>query len=80
MKLMKTVLKYGAVFGAGAIGGIAMYVYGAILNHDEPFLSTDEVLIVKRGDDSIHKIYKVVAHTGVAEVGDTSLGTIERII
>lgn len=76
MKLMKTALKYGTVFGAGMFSGIVLYAIGAIRNHDEPFLSTDEVLILNGDTD---KQYKIVAHTGVPEIGDTSLGTIERV-
>lgn len=76
MKLMKTVLKYGAVFGAGALGALAAFSYGAVINHEEPCLPDDEVLILNNDGD---KKYKVVAMTSVPKVGDASIATIERI-
>lgn len=75
MKLMKTVLKYGAVFGAGAFCAGFMFAYGAVINHEEPNLPEDEVLILN-GDSG--KQYKVVAVTGVDD-GNLSLATINRI-
>ena len=76
MKLMKTVLKYGAVFGAGALGALTAFSYGAIINHEEPYTPDNEVLILNNDGN---KKYKVVAMISVPKVGDTSIATVERI-
>lgn len=75
MKLMKTVLKYGAVFGAGIVCTILASGYGAVYNDRNPG-PNDQVLIL---DDCNGKHYRVVAITNT-DKHSLSLATIRRIV